>query len=248
MTRFFCSTLHGIILCLFISGSVGRCADFWVSGTDASVVTSNDCGQISATHGLPVVVRSFQQAGSPGVKAMITDKVYSGDEVHVPDGSRLEIVSGSNVAMVFGEGSRVRFSGLRWLGASGKSGASRLDLELVAGEMRVQVRRNMTRPESVLVSAGEAQFLIKEGDVCLTNSSSWQGAVLAGEGMGRLRRGATIGAPFAIPEGTTVGEGGAGELAADSRSRFTALLPFSFELTRTALPPLPSLSYELEAP
>lgn len=248
MIRLYNRAFFVVLLFLFVTCSVVFCADFWVSGTDAAVVTSNDCGQISAVHGEPVVVRSFQEAGSPGIKAMLTDKIYSGDEIRVPDGGRLEVVSGSNLVVVFGGGSRVRFSGLRGFAVEGGGEASRLDLELIGGEMRVQARRNKTRPESVLIVTEGADVLVRGGDVCLRGGESWRGSVLSGEALVRMRRGVTIGAAFALAEGRGVGGSGQSDLAASVREDLVKRLPFSFELMRAALPPLPSLTYELEAP
>lgn len=248
MTRFL--QMSFVLMCVFtaVCGTRVYGVDFWVRGTDASVVTNNDCGRVSAIHGQPVVVRSFQEEGSAGHAILATDRVYSGDELRIPDGGRLELTSGSNVVISFGSGSRVRFSGLRSFSAGVEREASRLDLELLSGELRVQVRQNQVRPESVLVSSGGGDFLIRRGDVCVLNSSVWRGWVLAGEAMARQRRGTSVGAPFVVHGGNGVGEGGALPLDKELGEQLRTRLPFSFDITRAALPPLPSLSYDEEAP
>lgn len=244
--------LYTIMIAAFVAVLLGHsgsgAGDFWISGSDASVVTNNDCGFIAAIGGRPTLLRSFQDANSPGVAASITDRVNSGDEVRVPEGSRLELVSGANVVLVFGEGSRVKFQGLRNFAAGDVREASRLDIELLAGEVRVQVRLNQARPESVLLSVDGNQFLMRRGDATFGRIIGWQATVLSGDVSGRVRRTSVLGAPFELPAGTLLGVGGQADISDSAKQRILARLPFSFETIRAALPPLPSLSYELEAP
>lgn len=223
-------------------------SDFWVSGTDASVVTNNDCGFISGIHGQPVIIRSFHDASAPGIRANLTDRINSGDEIRVPADSRLEVTSGSNVVAVAGAGSRVKFLGSRNFGTSESREVSRIDMELITGELRVQVRMNESRPELALVTTGSGEFLIRRGDVDVITSISWQTSVLSGDAQVRLRRGGTTGAPFTLSEGNLLGVGGQAALTSEVRERIRTRVPFSFETKRAALPPQPSVAYELEAP
>lgn len=216
----------------FSSIEKARASDHWIAGSDASVATNNDCGFVSAVHGQPVVVRSFHAEDAPGVPVNATDRVYTGDEIRVPDGGRLEITSGANVVAVFGEDSRVKFLGLRTFALPAGPEMNRLDLELLHGEARIQVRLNEARPESVLANAGGADFLIMRGDFSVMRNIAWQGSVLSGVALARLRRGDSLGAPFPLENDSLLGIDGAKGLTDEAKDRVRQRLPFSFETKR----------------
>ncbi len=223
-------------------------ADAWVAATDPAVVTNNDCGRIAALSGRPLIHRSFQADDAQGIPVDIADRISAGDEVIAPQGSLVEWVTGANSVMALGPGGRVRFEGLRAFRNAGGAEAARLDVTLLAGELRIQTRVNATRPESVLVALSGAEIRVTKGDVELFADEGWRAAVLAEQAEGRIRRGAMTGAVFPIAAGATVGASGEGFLTPEDAEAIRLRLPFSFESARAALPPEPAVSAELDAP
>ena len=239
-----------LVSAFLVLAAISRCAaaDAWIPATDPAIVTNNDCGQIAALSGRPMIRRSFHTGDAEGVAANIADRISSGDELVVPAGSRIEWVTGVNTVAVLGSGGRVRFDGLRtFVNADGKETA-RLDVTVLAGEARVQVRLNESRPETVLAVLGGAEILVVRGDVELFANGSWRGAVLSGRAAARNRRGALPGAPFAIDAGTVVDVSGESRLSAGEADAIKLRVPFSFESARAALPPIPPVSIEMDAP
>ena len=241
------SSSYGLLVCILACAVSAAGGDYWISATESGVVTNNDCGQIVQIHGAPLIHRSFHAASDAGVEASIADRVSSGDELIAPAGSRVEMITGTNTVLVLGAGARVRLDGLRAFDV-GEAEATRLDVTLLAGEIRVQVRRNDVRPESVLVSMGGAEILVIRGDVEMFADGGWRCSVLAGGASGRMRRGGMPGAPFPIPADTVFAGSGATPLTREEKSAIAARVPFSFEVASAALPPLPPLSAESEAP
>ena len=238
------------IVCLsFLAApALSNAADHWIPPADPQVVTNNDCGFVSDADGSPVIRRSFHGEGQPGIDARVADRLSSGDELVVPTGSRLEWTSGTNMIVVLGSGSRARLGGLRsFPGPDGRT-VTRLDFQLLSGEARVQVRLNDNRPEAVLATLAGAEVLIRRGDVELFADAGWRSVVLTGDAFARVRRGGVAGAPFALLPGRAVGLGGEEMLSDTELAAIRRRLPFSFELMNAALPPLPSMSLELEAP
>lgn len=223
-------------------------ADLWVNATDAVVITNNDCGFITATHGGATIRRSFHAAGDPGVAAHTADRVNSGDELVAPPGGRIEMVSGGNIVLVAGDNSRVRLNGLRTFTGPLGNNVTRLDLEVVSGEARVQVRLNEEKAECVLAALNGAEVLVRRGDIVLYSQSGWLASSISGEVMGRVKRGAVVGAPFIIGDRRSVGGDGDAALDDSLGNAMRARLPFSFELVSAALPPAPSMGSQFEAP
>lgn len=223
-------------------------ADHWVPPLDPAVVTNNDCGFVSAVAGSPQVRRSFHSEGDGGAEVYAADRIHSGDELSVPPGSRLEWISGNNIVVVLGENGQVRLGGLRsFADAEGRT-VTRLDATLVRGEMRVQVRRNEDAPFAVLVTMNGVEVLVTRGDVEAYSNGGWHSAALAGDAAARIRRGGVAGAPFTFAEGTRIGATGQDGLGNGEAAAIKARLPFSFEQVRAALPPVPAMNSELEAP
>ncbi len=231
----------------FFSGSAGA-VDYWTAASNPAISTNNDCGQVAVVSGKVQIRRSFQSDTDTALPLGLADRIHSGDILEVPAGSRVEWTSGYNLVAVAGGNSRVRFNGLRNFVDSDGKPAMRLDLTLLNGELRVQVRLNLDQPESVLTSLTGSEVLMKRGDVCLVETGQWRCGVLSGEGWGRLIRGTTIGEPFTIAAGNLVGTAGNNELTGKDIAAIKARLPFSFELERLAKPPEPSMGGELEAP
>ncbi len=173
-------------------------ADAWVAATDPAVVTNNDCGRIAALSGRPLIHRSFQADDAQGILTDIADRISAGDELIAPEGALVEWVTGANTVAVLGPGGRVRFEGLRTFPDAEGDEATRLDVTLLAGELRIQTRVNATRPETVLVALSGAEILVTKGDVELFADGGWRAAVLAEHAEGRVRRGAMTGAVFPI--------------------------------------------------
>lgn len=242
---------HHYALCLMALLAVSATAvsaDYWLSASDASVVTNNDCGAVSAVHGEPTIRRSFQTGDDLGAPASVADRINSGDEVIVPFGARLEMTSGANVVAVIGAGSRVRLGGLRGFADSDDREATRLDLEVLEGEMRVQVRLNEEKPMAALVQLNGAEVLVTRGDVEVAIQGGWRTAVLSGAASARLKRSGVAGAPFPIAANRLVGSMGDEPLAAAEADAIRVRIPFSFETRSAALPPLPHANTVLEAP
>lgn len=223
-------------------------ADYWVPSSDSAVVTNNDCGVISDVAGSPVIRRPFQSESDPGVAVHVADRITSGDELVVPDGSRLEWISGSNMVLVLGSGGRAKLGGLRTFTAPDGAPVTRLDVTLLSGELRVQVRLNRNRPEAVLAALSGAEVLIRRGDIGLYSGNFWRGVALSGEAFARMRRGGVSGAPFAFVAGSVVGSAGEERMDESDMNDLKRRTPFSFELVGAALPPIPPMSAILEAP
>lgn len=241
--------LVAVFVFLSIPAGVGvRAADRWVSADDPAVSSNNDCGHVSDVLGEPLIRRSFQDRDQQGSPVHVADRVSAGDELSAPAGTRLEWTTGSNLIVVMGPGARVRLGGLRSFAEPSGAAATRLDVELLAGDLRVQARRNADVPEYLLVSADGGEILVDWGDVVVSSEGAWRGAVLYGEASARMRRGAVTGAPFPMPEGFVSGFGAQERLAEAAADAMRARLPFSFELARLALPPLPAAGRGVEAP
>lgn len=222
--------------------------DLWVAATDPAVVTNNDCGQIAAIRGNVRIHRFFHLEESDGIPANVADRLSSGDELIADADSRVEWITGANTIAVLGSGGRVRFDGLRTFdGAEGRK-FTRLDLTLMAGELRAQVRLNENRPEAVFTALGGADFLLFRGDLALFAGTGWRGASLRGSAGARIRRGNSTGAAFVVPEGTAVDGAGESRLPEGGAEELRLRLPFSFEVARAALPPMPAMSAEDDAP
>lgn len=236
-------TLLVLLACRF-----GAAADYWVSPSDSAVVTNNDCGFISDVSGSPVIRRPFQAENDPGVAVHVADRITSGDELVVPEGSRLEWVSGTNMVLVLGSGARAKLGGLRTFTDPDGIPVTRLDVTLFSGELRVQVRLNRNHPEAVLAALSGAEVLIRRGDIGLHSGNFWRGVALSGEAFARMRRGGVSGAPFAFAAGSAVGSSGEERMEESDMDDLKRRTPFSFEQVRAALPPIPPMSAILEAP
>lgn len=223
--------------------------DHWAASTTPGMVTNNDCGFVSSVAGYPVIRRSFQAEGSDGAIAHMADRIHSGDEIVVPPGGRLEWTSGNNIVIALGSDSRARLDGLRTFVDPDGNTILRLDIKVTQGACRAQVRLNNQRPESVLVSLNDTtEVLVLRGDVDMLVESAWRVASLSGSAQARIKRGGVVGAPFTVSEGMAVGSVGEESLDTSGMATIKRRLPFSFELTNAALPPLPALSRMLEAP
>lgn len=235
-----------LVACQVVAVSTAGGADFWASAGDPSIITNNDCGFVSAVAGAPRIRRSFMPAGETA-PIYAADRLHSGDELQAPASGRVEMISGDNIAVVAADGAHLKLDGLRNF-AVGAARVSRLDLDLAGGGARVQVRLNSQNPEAVLITAGDAEVLVRRGDVEVRADGGWRISVLSGEASARIRRGATSGAPFTVAEGTTIGGDGEEKLGESGYAAIRERLPFSFEVLNAALPPLPPMSYILEAP
>ncbi len=222
-------------------------ADYWTSADNPGVATNNDCGVVSALSGAPRIRRAFMSERDQALPAGLADRLHAGDVVEVPEDGRLEWTTGHNVVVVAGPGSRVRLEGLRNFAAPDGSRVARLDARLLKGEMRLQVRLNQERPEAALVALEGSDALLERGDLALSAGGGWFCATLGGEALARLKRGGSVGAPFAVAEMATIGLQGEGKLDNAAASGLRARLPFSFELMTAALPPLPALGAGTEA-
>lgn len=238
-----------LTLLLAVAGGAASvaAADYWLAATEPSVVTNNDCGFVSAVAGNAVIRRSFM-TGSESTNAHVADRINSGDELIAPHGGRIEWTSGNNMIVVLGADSQIRLDGLRSFARADGMTVMRLDVTLLKGECRVQVRLNSENPEAVAVTVNGADVLVTRGDVEVRSADGWSAAVINGDASARVRRGGVVGAPFAIAGGAVVGSGGEARATDAELAAIKARLPFSFEVLSSALPPLPAASYLLEAP
>jgi hypothetical protein len=223
-------------------------ADLWVKPNDPAVVSTKDCGSVTATHGATRIHRAFQSDEEAGIDVNTADRVNSGDELITDSGGRIEMVSGGNIILVIGENSRVRILALHSFPDPAGTPVTRLDMELLSGEARAQVRLNDEAPAHLRAALAGAEVLVSRGDVALSAGSGWRASVIAGEAACRMRRGHVAGAPFTLPPRRTAGADGEAVLADAAANALRSRLPFSFELTAIALPPTPSISPEFEAP
>lgn len=236
-------------VCLFaLAASRADGVDYWVSPGDPAVATNNDCGHVTEVSGSPTIRRSFHEKGHAGVAVNVADRLSSGDELEAPAGSRLEWATGFNTVVTLAPGTRVRLDGLRSFSDASGTTVERLDVTLLAGELRAQVRLNVERPESLLVAANGAEVLVTRGDAAVFSGDAWRATALAEGAAARARRGGVLGAPFPIEPGQTAGLGVQEAVEAADLKDIRARLPFSFELARLALPPLPPMSSVVEAP
>lgn len=239
-----------VIVSLLFLSSVGKSEDsaFWRESSHPGMTSTNDCGFISEILGTPQIRRSFMSEKDAGLPAYIADRIHSGDELAVPPGGRLEWTCGNNVIVMLGAGAKAKIEGLRVFQVENGVSASRLDIRLLEGSMRVQARLNEERPEGVLVSVEGAEVLLTRGDVQISAGSPWRVAAISGLVSARLRRGNVVGAPFGFSESVMVEGQGEESLDEEELVAIKFGLPFSFETKRAALPPLPAASALLEAP
>lgn len=235
-------------LLLFLACASARAADMWFSPSVKGVTTSNDCGTVSGLAGAPRIRRSYQLSSDAGVELSLSDKVYAGDEILTGPDDRVELVSGRNVLVLVGPDSSLRLFGLRVVERSATSKMSRLDVELVGGGARMQVRLNAANPELVFLRSPTMGVIVERGDCAAAVADSWRLSVLDGEAWCRLGQGGASGAPFSLEAGRELGPGGPRALTAETISEMKARMPFGHEIRRAALPPNPPPDPEAEAP
>lgn len=251
MTRIKLPLLRLVAVCAVAACSVsgfGRAhsADYWSRGNAAALSSKSDCGVIVAVHGSPVVRRAFHDDGGAGAPVHPADRISSGDELSAPGGSRIEMTGGNNILLVLGPGAKVRLNGVRDFVDPDGNAASRLDLEVLAGEVRVQVRANRTHPEALLASLGGCEALVRRGDVVL--QAGWRVSALTGNAFARTGGEGAFGAAFAVPERHSVDGNGEREVDAAGMAAMMGRMPFSFESLRAALPPTPLSGTYSDAP
>lgn len=241
------SVFIALVWSFLLYGGSAVASDYWVSASESGVATNNDCGRIAFIQGRPLVHRPFHASPDDGSEIGIADRISSGDELIAPAGSRLEMVAGTNTVLTLGPGARVRVDGLRVFSVDGAE-VARLDLTLLSGEIRLQVRRNLNRPEAALIGMGGVEILATRGDVALFTNGGWRCATLKEDAAARLRRGGVAGAPFPVPADAILAGSGPSPLTPEEKSSILSRVPFSFEIATAALPPLPVLASDPEAP
>lgn len=248
MKKFFLATAFILVLAFspFTHGKADG-VDYWASPESPGVVTNNDCGFVSAVSGIPIS-RRITGAGSDTIRLHVADRLGSEDELIAPAGAGVEMTSGSNSIFTIGSDSAARLQGIRTFDGGGNTQVNRLDISMVRGSCRLQVRLNTEKPEAILVSFGGVEVLIRRGDVAMTVDGDWRVFVLSGEASVRVRRGRAIGTPVTVGAGKAVGAAGEENLEEGRLTAIRERLPLSFEVVNAALPPLPPMSYILEAP
>ncbi|MCC8180438.1 MAG: hypothetical protein LIP23_05965, partial [Planctomycetes bacterium] len=154
----------------------------------------------------------------------------------------------NNLVVTVGPLSRVRLNGTRSIGSADGRILSRLDVELLAGSLRVQVRYNMRRPEAIMVAVGNADVVVERGDVMVSDDAEAMVAVVAGEAAVRPDRNDFVSTVSVLDSGAGLGARGPAMLNQAVFDSLRRAIPFSFEKVRAALPPLPAATYALEAP
>ena len=231
--------LSAFLACAFLLDAlagIGGAMDYWTFSDKSDGGSGTDCGRVSDISGRVEIRRSTMSDKEPSHRAMPADRLRPGDVVSVPSGGRLEWKSGNNVVVTVGSDAGVRLEGVAMADFPGGISLSRLNFELLRGEARIQVRLNETRPESVLVRSGGNEILLARGDLLANATGQWRIAVLAGGAEWRPHVGMP---PRRIGAGRTVDARGERALSASEAAALTERLPFSFELTRLALPPTP---------
>jgi hypothetical protein len=143
---------------------------------------------------------------------------------------------GQNTIVTIGPGSRLQLEGVRNVADPDGVVMARLEFRLVEGEARIQVRLNQSRPEGVLARLPGVEFLLSRGDLALAASGAWRGVALEGGAELRLRPAASF---RPLSAGLAADPAGEAELSLVELEAIRGRLPFSFELTRLALPPYP---------
>jgi hypothetical protein len=220
-------------------------ADMWFSPTAKGVTTTNDCGVVAALKGDPRVRRGYQLSTAAGEYLSLSDKLHAGDEILTGPEGLVEVASGKNVMILAGPNTALRFLGLRLIEQNAAKKTSRLDAELVAGSVRMQVRLNTSTPESVLLNAAVMASLLERGDCVAILADSWRLTVLEGGAECRLGQ---ADVPVEVGAGRTLAPDGAEPIAAESIAEIKTRLPFAYEIRRAALPPNPPPNPESDAP
>lgn len=218
-------------------------ADNWASAESAGVVTDNDCGFVSAVAGVPLARRSGDT-----FRLHPADRLSGGDELSASPQGRVELAAGNNTVLVVGPDSGIRLQGIRILRDESGRETQRLDAALLRGGCRLQVRLNTAKPEAAMIATDSCDILLTRGDVAIDVQDGLRVSVLSGEASVRTRRGGATGSPLIVPEGSSFGDSGMEAFGGERARAIRDRLPFSFETETAALPPLPPMSYILEAP
>lgn len=227
------------LICLFLLclGPTARTVDYWANPGAAGVVEGSDCGQVAGISGLVEMRRSFMTDRERPLQLQVADRLQAGDDILVGPDGRLEWLFGANAVVTAAPGARVRLIGVRSFPGGSGIVVNRLDFEIIRGELRVQVRLNRVKPEAALVRLSGTETLLLRGDVAFSAAGGWRVGVLGGDAEVVLRK---DGAPVSVKAGNTLSASGAVSSTAPEIAGILARLPFSFELTRLALPPLPA--------
>ncbi|MDR1612816.1 MAG: hypothetical protein LBT97_08530 [Planctomycetota bacterium] len=233
-------------LALALACASAQAADMWFSPTANGVTTNNDCGVVAALRGGPRVRRANRLSTAAADEDLsLSDKIHAGDEILTGPEGLVEVASGKNVIILAGPNTALRFLGLRLFEQQAAKKSSRLDAELVAGSVRMQVRLNTASPEAVLLNAPAMASLLERGDCAAVLAASWRLTVL--EGGAECRLGGTD-VPVEVGAGRTLAADGAPALAAESIAEIKTRLPFAYEIRRAALPPNPLPDPGADAP
>lgn len=234
------------IFCFLVSFAAGlacagaTAADYWAQPGTPGLSTENDCAYIAAVRGNPLIHRAFMAAGERSLSLMSQDRVYTGDELIVPPGDRAEWISGNNIVAVLGGDARAKFQGVRKFPGPDGYAVTRLDFSLLKGMVRVQVRSNRQRPEAVLVAFEQGEALVLRGDVLVSAGPEWRVAVIGGQALVRLKKGRQFGKVTRVAGGSALTAAGERRFGLEESNAQLAEVPFSFEVTRAALPPFPA--------
>lgn len=220
-------------------------ADLWAKTGDPMVTAVNDCGQVSRIRGRARIKRSYMAEKDAPDSLVTFDRVHAGDEIETgPDGAA-EVVTGNNVLVLIGPGTKVVLRGVRLVDdGTGKQTAC-LDLGLLQGVVRTQVRLHQNNPEAVLVESDAVSALSTRGDMAVSTVSDWLLAVLAGSADYRTTRG---GRNSVLETGLLGKDDAFSELDGALADSIASRLPFTYEIVRAALPPLPPPDPYAEAP
>lgn len=215
-----------------------QAADLWMAANTPGVSMSNDCGNILHVSGSAWVKPAFAAAEERGARLFVSDRLNGGDTINTSGDGLVEFVTGNNILTTVGPGSIVHLGGVRTIPGDGDAMDRRFDLTVEKGEVRVQVRLNQSLPEHALVEAGPQRVLLSRGDFALSTGGVWSLAAIAGEVSYRYK-GTGMDAPLTLQAGESIVAGTVGTMAGNDVEKLTALLPFSYELFRAALPPTP---------
>lgn len=221
---------------------------FWIDASDVTVATSDDAGVVSGVWGQALLKGQYMESDEQGMRIGISDRVGAGDEITTAANARVEIVTGNNLVSVIGPSSSIRILGVRGFDGGDGRKLSRLDLQILEGTVRSQVRESVSRPESVLLDLGGAQCLVTRGDAAASVGAAWRVAVLAGSVSCRIKQGGGTSAPYDVTAGRVADADGVGELSGQALADLKSILPFSYEIHRAALPPTPPPDPSVDAP
>lgn len=211
----------------------------WVDPENPDVMTNNDSGVIISLTGQARIKAALQSEKEPGIAAAVSDRINAGDTITTAANSRVEILSKDNVLILVGPSAKVTVLGIRTYQDARGNVVSRVDIDVQEGNVRMQVRENITRPELSMLDLGGAQVVLSRGDVVATGGKNWRLAVIGGSAHFRLYQGGAYMPATVFDTGEMLSTSDQVVLASAELDTIRQNYPFLYERRRAALQPTP---------